>query len=95
MLQCGQIVCAISRRSPRPLPYNGLIFLQLRSGRLQYTGSGHSKSRRDHKDFGPDQSTILSEQFQRQILTFLPVFFFKHKQHLILPKIIQKNLEIG
>ena len=44
-------------------------------GEADYTASGHSKSRREHKDFGPDQSAILLERFQRQILTFWPVFF--------------------
>ncbi len=53
--------------------------------------SGHSKSRRKHKDFGPDQSAILSERFQRQILTFLACFFLKNKLHLILPMNMQKS----
>ena len=62
-------------------------------GEADCTASGHSKSRREHKDFGPDQSAILLERFQRQILTFWPVFFFKHKQNLILPRNMQKNSE--
>ena len=45
-------------------------------GEADCTANGHSKSRREHKDFGPDQSAILLERFQRQILTFWPVFFF-------------------
>ena len=57
-------------------------------GEADCTASGHSKSRREHKDFGPDQSAILLERFQRQILTFWPVFFFKHNLYLILPILI-------
>jgi hypothetical protein len=45
------------------------------SGEVDCTRSGHSKSRLEHKDFGLDQSAILLEPFQRQILTFWPVLF--------------------
>ncbi len=41
-----------------------------------------------------DQSAILSERFQRQILTFLPAFF-QHKLNLILPMTMQKQTENG
>ncbi len=64
-------------------------------GEADCTASGHSKSRREQKDFGPDQSAILSERFQRHILIFLPAFFFKHKLHLILPRTMQKQSENG
>ena len=76
---------------------SGLAHLTVKTfhscGEADCTASGHSKSRREHKDFGPDQSAILLERFQRQILTFWPVFFFKHKQNLILPRNMQKNSE--
>jgi hypothetical protein len=40
-------------------------------GKADCTGSGHSKSQRENKDFGPDQNALLSERF----LTFWPAFF--------------------
>ncbi len=63
-------------------------------GEADCTACGHSKSRREHKDFGPDQRAILSERFQRQILTFWPVFL-KHKLHLILPMNMQKQRNVN
>ncbi len=60
-------------------------------GKADYTGSWHSKSRRENKDFGPYQNARFSERFQGQKLTFWPAFFFKHKLHLILPMTMQKK----
>jgi hypothetical protein len=60
---------------------HGLAHLTVKTfhscGKADCTGSGRSKSRRENKDFGPDQNALLSERFQGQKLTFLPAFFFK------------------
>jgi hypothetical protein len=61
------------------------------SREADYTVSGHSKSRRENKNFGQDQNALLSEQFQGQKLTFWPAFFLKHKLHLTLPMTMQKS----
>jgi hypothetical protein len=62
-------------------------------GEADCTASGQSKSRRENKDFWPDQNALLSERFQGQKLTFWPAFFLKHKLHLTLPMTMQKKLE--
>jgi hypothetical protein len=51
-------------------------FLSYGFGEADCTGSGHSKSRRQKKDFGPDQNALLSEGFKGQKFTFWPVFFY-------------------
>jgi hypothetical protein len=57
----------------------GLALLTVKTfhscGKANFTGSGHSKSRRENKDFEPDQNALLSERFQGQKLIFWPAFF--------------------
>ncbi len=40
--------------------------------------SGHLKSRRENKDFGPCQNAGVSERFEGQKYTCWAVFSFKH-----------------
>jgi hypothetical protein len=46
---------------PRLSYITRLIFPQC--GEANYTTNGHSKSRREIDDFGPDQKALLSERF--------------------------------
>ncbi len=82
-----------SQRSLLPLPYNGLIFQQLRRGRL------HLKQAFEKWVVKKEFPAGLKRSVLRAILgskiNFLACFFFKHKLHLILPIIMQKKSEIG
>ena len=87
--ECRACVRFFSSSNLRGRPFNCKTCHS--GGEADCTASGHSKSRREHKDFGPDQSAIILERFQRQILTFWPVFFLNINKILFCPGICKKT----
>ncbi len=62
-------------------------------GKADCTGSGQSKSRRENKNFGPDQMLYSQSDFRGKNWLF-GLLFFKHKLNLILPMPLQKKSEL-
>ena len=86
-------LCYNTSALPPPLPYNGLIFLKLRSGRLHWKRAFKKSAGSQGFWAGSERYTLRA--ISEANINFLACFFFKHKLHLILPKIMQKNSEIG
>ncbi|MFN9999753.1 MAG: hypothetical protein ACK559_01370, partial [bacterium] len=62
-------------------------------GEADCTASGHSKSRRENKDFRARSETSTLRAISGAKIYFLACFFKKHKLRLILPMIMQENSE--
>jgi hypothetical protein len=64
-------------------------------GEADCTASGHSKSRREHKDFWAGSERYTLRAISEANINFFACFFLKHKLHLILPMTMQKQTENG
>ncbi len=93
MLLFGPIVCAITRqRSPPPLSHKRFNISKVAEWPTTLEAGNQKVGGITGFWAGSERYTLRA--ISEANINFLACFFFKHKLHLILPKIMQKNSEI-
>jgi hypothetical protein len=95
MLQFGLIVCVFFCSALSPRPAINRFNLCTVPEKLTTLQAATQKVGGKKRISGRIRMLYSQSDFKVKKITFWPAFFFKHKLHLILPKIMQKNLEIG